>query len=130
MVSLTVGQNYDASQPRILSLFVSRNGLTSPRVAVPDIETFPLTGTTGSSAPLVNLKSRLANEKGKAALRQLISAAESDFEGIILKNTLQNNEYQVREGHLNPQADKPFITVSDCRVGVPDWLLLYATFGY
>jgi len=111
-VLLNVGQNYDASKPRILNLSIWRNGLTSPRVAVPDKETFPLTGTD-SSAPLVNLKSRLANEKGKAALRQLISAAENDFEGVILKNTLQNNVYQVREGHLNPQAEKPFITVTD-----------------
>jgi hypothetical protein len=112
VVSLTVGQNYDASKPRILSLFISRNGLSSPRVAVPDIETFPLTGAV-SNAAVVNLKSRLANEQGKAALKELIASAESDFEGILLKNTFRNNVYQVREGHLNPKATKPFVTVTD-----------------
>ena len=112
IVRLGIGKNYDASKPRILSFLISRSGIKSPRVEVPDKETFPLTGA-GSNAPIVNLKSRLADERGKAALRQLIAAADTDFEGIILKNTLQNNVYQVREGHLNPQAEKPFITVTD-----------------
>jgi len=110
ILSLTIGQNYDASKPKILSFFISRSGLKSPRVAVPDKETLPL---TSANASIVNLKSRLADDKGKGALVQLIAAADNDFEGILLKNTFQDNVYQVREGHLNPKAEKPFITVTE-----------------
>jgi len=109
IVRLRIGKNYDASKSEILSLQVLRMGLKSPRVATPDKETKPLPGLTS----IVNLKSRLADEKGKIALEALIAAADTDFEDIILEDTLKNNFYQIKEGYLNPQATKPFITVKD-----------------
>lgn len=108
MVGLSIGQNYDGSKPEILSLFISRDGLKSPRVDVPDKETKPL-----SNNSTVNLKSRLADQKGKEALKRFIAAADNDFEDILLKGSLQKGVYKVKEGHLNPQADQPFITVKD-----------------
>ena len=112
IVGLSIGQNYDASKPEILSLYISRIGLKTPRVAVPDKETKPLSNTSTNTST-TNLKSRLADDKGKEALKRLIAAADNDFEDIIIKSTLQEGVYQVQEGYLNPQTDQPFITVTD-----------------
>lgn len=109
VVSLALGQNYDASKNWIVLLTIRWNNTRPPKKNVPDKLSMP----DPSSGLVTSILGRLKKEQARDAFLHLVGDADNDFKNIIIHESLENGIYRVQPNYLNPKAPVPFVQVEE-----------------